>query len=151
MANLDFTPLYRSAVGFDRMPQLMKSAMQLSETEPGFPPYNIEKIDENSYRIVMAVAGFVETELNIVTQGNQLTVIGKKPDQQKPEFLYRGFTERSFERKFELADHIEVVDADLQNGLLTIELEHRLPERLKPRTVDISTGAKKASSGKKTA
>ncbi len=145
MRTFDFTPLYRSAIGFERLAELAETAASNRQPSNNFPPYNIEQLDENNYRITMAVAGFDQTEIDISTQNNELLVKGTKATSEKEEpqrtFLHRGIAERNFERKFELADHVFVNGADMTNGLLYIELERQLPEAMKPRKVEIN-GAK---------
>src|SRR5476651_642575 len=138
----DFTPLYRSSVGFDRLFQLLDEAAA-TETQ-AYPPYNIERLGENEYRITMAVAGFGPADVNIEAKGNTLTVTGKKADkpQQATEILHQGIAARGFERRFQLADHVEVTGADMDNGLLHIALERREPEALKPRQISIGTTSK---------
>jgi len=140
MRTFDFTPLYRSAVGFDRMAQLLESAQRATETN-GWPPYNIETTGENAYRIEIAVAGFKADELNIEVKENLLTVTGRKTandDSQERTYLHRGLAERDFERRFQLADYVMVTDAALEHGLLSISLKRELPEALKPRRIEIS-------------
>ena len=137
MATLDFTPLLRSAIGFDRVPGMLSHAMQRAET--GYPPYNIEKCGENEYRIVLAVAGFAKDEIEIVCEQNLLTVRGRLKDKNGHEYLYRGIAARSFERVFDLADYIEVTGAMMGDGLLIIDLKRELPEALKPRRIEIAT------------
>ena len=143
MRTYDFSPLYRSAVGFDRLARQLESAARSSQ-ENGWPPYNIETTGENAYRIEIAVAGFTPDELNIEAKENQLTVTGKKAanDDTAPQktYLHRGLAERDFERRFQLADYVVVKGADLSNGLLTIDLQRELPEALKPRRIEIATG-----------
>lgn len=141
MTTFDFTPLFRTSVGFDRLASMLNSAHR-PEQVGGYPPYNIESRGENSYRITMAVAGFAESELNISTEMNQLTVSGNKTEEEAEngEFLYRGIATRSFERRFNLADHVKVTGAALHNGLLHIELERELPEVMKPRKIEIQAG-----------
>ena len=141
MRTYDFTPLYRSAVGFDRLANLLESAARTSQ-DTGYPPYNIERTDENAYRIEIAVAGFRPDELNIEVKENLLTVQGRKAanDDQR-RFLHRGLAERDFERRFQLADYVVVKGAALAHGLLTIELKRELPEALKPRSIEIATGS----------
>ena len=145
MRTYDFTPLYRSAVGFDRLAGLLESAARTSQ-ENGWPPYNIETTGENSYRIEIAVAGFTPDELNIEVKENLLTVTGRKTanDEASAErtFLHRGLAERDFERRFQLADYVVVKTADLSNGLLAIELARELPEALKPRRIEIGGGSR---------
>ena len=142
MRTIDFTPLYRSAVGFDRMANLLESAARTSEAG-GWPPYNIETTGENAYRIEIAVAGFKPDELNIEVKENLLTVTGRRAanDGEDRTFLHRGLAERDFERRFQLADYVVVTEAGLNNGLLTIELKRELPEALKPRRIEINAGA----------
>ena len=141
MRTIDFTPLYRSAVGFDRMANLLESAARTSEAG-GWPPYNIETTGENAYRIEIAVAGFKPDELNIEVKENLLTVTGRRTanDGEDRTFLHRGLAERDFERRFQLADYVVVTEAGLNNGLLTIELKRELPEALKPRRIEINAG-----------
>ena len=143
MRTIDFTPLYRSAVGFDRLARQLESAARTSQ-ENGWPPYNIETTGENEYRIEIAVAGFKPDELTIEAKENQLTVTGRKTanDDTAPErtYLHRGLAERDFERRFQLADYVVVTGAALDNGLLAISLKRELPEALKPRRIEIATG-----------
>lgn len=142
---IDFSPLYRSAVGFDRLVSLLDSAAR-TDAAPGWPPYNIERIasgneDEGSaYRIEVAVAGFRPDQLNIEIKENVLTISGKKdPEDGSRTFLHRGLAERSFERRFQLADHIRVTEAELANGLLTLNLVVEIPEAKKPKQIAIKT------------
>lgn len=134
--SLDFSPLYRSAIGFDRMAALLDSASV--ENKPSYPPYNIELVDENHYRISMAVAGFSESELDISSEQNTLVISGNQSADSDKKFLYQGIAARNFERKFQLAEHVKVVSASLVNGLLHVELEREIPEALKPRKIAIS-------------
>lgn len=139
MRTIDFSPLYRSAVGFDRLAALLDAAAS-QDTASGYPPYNIERTDENAYRVEIAVAGFKPEELHIGVKENLLTVQGRKPaNDENRRFLHRGLAERNFERHFQLADHVLVEDAGLADGLLTISLKRELPEQLKPRTIEIKT------------
>jgi len=139
MNRIDLTPLYRSSVGYDRFGSLLDAAFQTEKTSTGYPPYNIEVVEENNYTITIAVAGFKEAELDIQVENGVLTVRGKKDDvKDSKSFLHQGIATRSFERKFNLADHIEVVNADLQDGLLTIFLVKEVPEAMKPKTVSIN-------------
>jgi molecular chaperone IbpA len=135
MATLDFTPLFRSSIGFDRVPGMLSHAMQ--RVEQGFPPYNIEKCGENEYRIVLAVAGFGRDDIEIVSEQNLLTVRGRIQDKPEREYLHHGIATRSFERVFDLADYIEVTGAMMGDGLLMIDLKRELPEALKPRRIEI--------------
>ena len=141
MRTIDFSPLYRSAVGFDRLASLLEAASR-SDAPSGYPPYNIETVGENAYRIEIAVAGFKPEELNIDARENTLTVQGKKAaNDDTRRFLHRGLAERNFERRFQLADYVVVTGAALSDGVLSIELERQLPEALKPRRIEISTVA----------
>jgi molecular chaperone IbpA len=140
MATYDFTPFYRSTVGFDRLFSLFD---QLSTVDNGqtYPPYNIERTGENAYRITIAVAGFGEKDLSIESKDNTLTVRGERKDEngKDGEVLYRGIAGRAFERRFQLADHVEVRGAALENGLLHVDLVREVPEALKPRKIEITT------------
>jgi molecular chaperone IbpA len=137
MRTIDFSPLYRSVVGFDRLADLLETAT--TEAATGYPPYNIERTDENAYRIEIAVAGFRPEELNVEVKENLLTVQGRKAanDDQR-RYLHRGLAERNFERRFQLADYVVVTDASLADGLLSISLKRELPEALKPRRIEIN-------------
>jgi molecular chaperone IbpA len=141
MATNELNPLYRTLVGFDRIASLMDQAARL-DAVPGYPPFNIEQVDEDSFRIELAVAGFAESDLSIEFKQNSLTVSGarKQPEKQH-NYLHRGIAERSFERRFGLADHVRVGGAKLENGLLTINLVRELPEIMKPRKVEIGATA----------
>ncbi len=139
MRTLDLTPLFRSSVGFDHLVNLLDSAMRSDKTYGGYPPYNIELTDEDKYRITMAVAGFTEDEISIVSERNNLTVTGKKATEEEKKYLHQGIAARNFERKFQLADYVKVVSASLENGLLHIDLERELPEAMKPRKIAISS------------
>ena len=145
----ELNPLYRTLVGFDRIASLMDQAARL-DAAPGYPPFNIEQTSEDAFRIELAVAGFGEDDLSIEYKQNSLIVAGarKQPEAQR-NYIHRGIAERSFERRFGLADHVRVAAAKLENGLLTIELARELPEQLKPRKIAISNanaGALKAKS-----
>ncbi len=138
MRRFDLTPLYRQSIGFDHLASLME---QLSATdgENGFPPYNIERLDENEYRITMAVAGFSSDDLYIEVKEGTLSVRGEKTAETKDrEFLHRGIAARNFERRFRLADHVEVSGATLENGFLNVDLKREIPEAMKPRTIQIA-------------
>lgn len=144
MRTIDFSPLYRSAVGFDRLAALLDAAAS-QESQGGYPPYNIERLGENEYRIEIAVAGFRPEELHVEAKENQLTVQGRKAaNDENRRFLHRGLAERNFERRFQLADYVVVTDAHLADGLLSISLRRELPEQLKPRTIPIAVGAPSA-------
>jgi molecular chaperone IbpA len=142
MQAFDFSPLFRSTVGFDRLTRLLDSATRVDDSALSYPPYNIEQTGEDSYRIVMAVAGFGDSDLTLTQQGNSLLISGKheKPAEEK-KYLYRGIAGRAFERRFELADHIKVVGAKLTNGLLSVERAREVPEAMKPRSIKIGNGA----------
>ena len=143
MAANELNPLYRTLVGFDRIASLMDHAARL-DAAPGYPPFNIEQTGDDGFRIELAVAGFSEDDLTIEFKQNTLTVSGarKQPETTK-QYLHRGIAERSFERRFGLADHVRVGDARLENGLLTIDLVRELPEIMKPRKIGINGAAKK--------
>lgn len=144
MRTIDFAPLYRSVVGFDRLADLLDTAT--AETATGYPPYNIERTDENAYRIDIAVAGFRADELEIEVKENLLTVTGRKAANEEPRrYLHRGLAERNFQRRFQLADYVLVTDAKLADGLLSVTLKRELPEALKPRRIEIGTAAASAS------
>jgi molecular chaperone IbpA len=139
MRTIDFSPLYRSVVGFDRLAALLDAAG--AETANGYPPYNIERADENAYRIEIAVAGFKPEELTVEIKENLLTVQGRKVANDEPRrYLHRGLAERNFERRFQLADYVVVTDAKLVDGLLAVALKRELPEQLKPRRIEITAG-----------
>lgn len=145
MRTIDLSPLYRSVVGFDRLADLLDAAS--SEAATGYPPYNIERTGENTYRIEIAVAGFRSEDLNIEVKENLLTVQGRKAaNDETRRYLHRGLAERNFERRFQLADYVVVSDAQLANGLLSISLKRELPEALKPRRIEIGTPAPAAAS-----
>ncbi|SDK26650.1 Hsp20 family protein [Microbulbifer yueqingensis] len=142
MRNFDFSPLYRSAIGFDRMANLLDAMTASEQNQPAYPPYNIELTGEDSYRISMAVAGFEKSELELQVEQNRLTVRGKQSEEdgEQRQFLHRGIAARDFERRFQLADHVKVVDANLSNGLLHIDLVREIPEAMKPRQIEIGEG-----------
>ena len=145
MRTIDFAPLFRHSVGFDRMQRLLDTAAQTDQNS-AYPPYNIEQLGETGYQVTLAVAGFSEADLGITLTDRTLVVSGKNADGSEDRtFLHRGIAGRAFERRFELADHIQVKGASLENGLLHIELERVVPESEKPRAIEISaiSGAKK--------
>jgi molecular chaperone IbpA len=144
---LDYSPFFRSTVGFDRLLDLLDSA----DTAQGYPPYNIERSDENNYRVSIAVAGFAEKDLAIQVADGVLTVTGKREDAAKPVFLHQGIAGRAFERSFQLAEHVEVKGAKLENGLLHIALERVVPEAKKPRQIAINAPELKTIEGSKAA
>jgi molecular chaperone IbpA len=146
--NFDFSPLFRSSVGFDRISQLMDSTLQ--KAEPTYPPYNIEKTGEDTYRITLAVAGFDKSDLDITVQENRLVVSGRmnekaREQEEKTQYLYRGIAGRAFRHAFELADTVRVTGAALVNGLLHVDLVREIPERAKPRQIEITDTASKAT------
>ena len=140
MRHVDFSPLYRSTVGFDRLFTMLDSLAQPDNGQT-YPPYNIERTGEDAYRISMAVAGFSDSEISIEAHRNVLTVKGEKAEEQNEgsEFLHRGIAARAFERRFQLADHVEVTGAQLANGLLHIDLKRNIPEEMKPRRIAIAS------------
>lgn len=144
MRQFDLSPLYRSTVGFDRLFNMLDT-MGSVESAQSYPPYNIERTDENSYRVTMAVAGFADSDLEIEAKENVLTVKGERKEQAENgrEVLYRGIAARAFERRFQLADHVEVKGATLENGLLHIDLVREIPEAMKPRKIAIGGGTAK--------
>ncbi|WP_394130025.1 Hsp20 family protein [Shewanella maritima] len=137
--NPDLTPLFRSAIGFDRLARMAEHAANKSNNASGYPPYNIELLGENRYRITMAVAGFAMSELEITSEGEKLLVKGTKPNKKDERtYLHQGIAERGFERTFQLAEHVEVVGAELENGLLNVDLVREIPEAMKPRKIEIT-------------
>ena len=152
MTTFDFTPLFRNSVGFDRLAGMLDSASRTDSSANGYPPYNIEALSETNYRITMAVAGFSENELTIVSEQNILKVSGAKAEDAEEDsdrYLHRGIAKRNFERRFQLADYVHVSAAHLENGLLHIELEREIPEAMKPRSIAIKSG-KRLIEGKRT-
>ena len=139
MRGYDYSPLYRASVGFDRLMKQLDAASRVDESAVSYPPYNIEKTGDDSYRITMAVAGFGEGDLEVTVKESSLAIVGKKADAEKetPKFLHRGIANRAFERRFDLADHIRVVAARLENGLLSVDLVREVPEAMKPRSIKI--------------
>ncbi len=140
MNTIDLTPFYRSSVGFDRLGSLINKALAADSVAPGYPPYNIEALADNRYAITLAVAGFQLAELDISIEQGVLTVRGSRSNDEERRYLHQGIANRAFERKFNLADHVEVTGADLRDGLLTIELVKEIPETMKPKTVQIHQG-----------
>ena len=140
MRHYDLTPLYRSTIGFDRLGSLLDTLASFEGDAPSYPPYNIERVGENEYRISMAIAGFGEKDLSIEVKENTLSIRGeKKTESEDTTFLHRGIASRSFERRFQLADHVVVKGASLENGLLHVDLVRELPDAMKPRTIAIKT------------
>ena len=141
MDPFDFSPLFRSTIGFDRLARLMDSATRADSPAHAYPPYNIEKTGEDAYRLTMAVAGFARDEIDVTVQENSLTVTGKaKNGENEGRYLHRGIARRAFERRFSLADHIKVAGASLDNGMLHVDLVHEVPEAMKPRKIEIGGG-----------
>lgn len=144
MRTFDFSPLYRSTVGFDQLQSLLDNVTR-EASQPAYPPYNIERTGENDYRITMAVAGFASADLSLEVKQNVLTISGRREEEAEGNYLYRGIAGRSFERRFQLADHVEVNGAHLENGLLHVDLHRRIPEALKPRQIQITESAPRKS------
>ncbi|RUV81831.1 Hsp20 family protein [Mesorhizobium sp. M1A.F.Ca.IN.022.07.1.1] len=138
---LDFTPLFRSGIGFDRMLNALEAASR-GETIDSWPPYDIAKLGEDDYRVTMAVAGFSQDDLTLTQEQNMLMVSGHKAGEENGQYLHRGIASRAFQRRFELADHVKVVNASLVSGLLTIDLKREVPEEMKPRQIEIATSGK---------
>jgi molecular chaperone IbpA len=139
---VDFTPLYRSTIGFDRLANLLETVTQFDPTAPAYPPYNIEQVSEHDYRITMAVAGFGEPDLGVEVKEGVLTITGKRsPQAEEPKgrFLFQGIAGRAFERRFQLADHVEVKGARLENGLLHVDLARVIPDEKKARRISITS------------
>ena len=137
MRNFDLSPLYRSAIGFDRLANMLDAASR-NEQQPSYPPYNIELTGENAYRISMAVAGFSQDELEILSESGNLVIRGKKAEEQlERQYLYQGIAARNFERRFQLADHVRVESATIADGLLHVDLVREIPEAMKPRRIEI--------------
>ena len=141
MDRFDFSPLFRSTIGFDRLARLVDAATRVDSTGVSYPPHNIEKTGEDSYRLTMAVAGFSQDEIDITVHENTLIVTGKsEKEEEDGRYLHRGIARRAFERRFSLADHIKVVGASLVNGMLHVDLTHEVPEAAKPRKIQIGSG-----------
>ncbi len=148
MRAYDFSPLYRSAIGFDRLAGMLDSASRLDAQAPSYPPFNVERVNDNDTRVTMAVAGFTEDELEIEVKDQTLTISGKKSEESDDRtYLHRGIAARNFERRFQLADHVQVTGAKLENGLLHVDTRREIPEALKPRTIAIQAAN---SDGQKT-
>jgi molecular chaperone IbpA len=140
MDRFDFTPLFRSTIGFDRLARLVDTANRVDSAALSYPPYNIEKTGEDAYRLTMAVAGFSRNELDITVHENTLIVTGKaQTDAENGRYLHQGIARRAFERRFSLADHLKVTGASIDNGLLHVDLVREVPEAMKPRTISIGT------------
>ena len=143
MRQFDFSPLYRATVGFDQIADIFDRVLTSDVQTSSYPPYNIEKIDEDAYRISLAVAGFSEADLNIEVREKSLNISANKSEEEKKSYLHRGIATRSFERRFQLADHIHVTGANQSDGMLHIELKREVPEALKPRKIHISGSSSK--------
>jgi molecular chaperone IbpA len=145
MRYFDFAPLSRSAIGFDRIFDLLDNASSLAQGDDGYPPYNISRTGDNAFRIEIAVAGFGPEDLDVTSQENVLVVTGRRtPDENNTQYLHHGIAGRAFERRFNLADYVQVAKAELVNGLLSIDLVRELPEAMKPRKIEISDAAPKS-------
>jgi len=141
----DLTPFYKSTIGFDRLAAMLDSVGSLEANANGYPPYNIQQSGDNSYRITMAVAGFGEDDLDIEVKENTLTIKGdKSAEDEQAEYLHRGIAARGFVRRFQLADYVEVTKAQLENGLLHLELTREIPEAMKPRKIEVTNGDKRS-------
>lgn len=141
MRTIDLSPLYRNSVGFDRFASLIEGALRTENTSAGYPPYNIEAFNENHYAITLAIAGINESDIEIEVERGVLSVRANKTENENNgHYLYQGIATRAFERKFSLADHVEVTNAKLENGLLTIDLERKIPEAMKPKRISINSG-----------
>jgi molecular chaperone IbpA len=146
MTTFDFSPLYRSAIGFDHLASLLDNISTNDRSTSSYPPYNIELIKDDEYRITMAVAGFTDEDINVEVENNTLTVASNKVEEKNDaenNYLHRGIAERNFQRQFKLADHIKVTGARLENGLLHVELEREIPEAMKPRQISINGNTKR--------
>src|SRR5690606_11144416 len=143
MTTFDFSPLYRSTIGFDHLASLLDSVTSGERSQPGYPPYNIELVARDKYGISMAVAGFMDNEVSVGVENNTVTVSARKEekDQDPRKYLHRGIAERNFERQFKLENHVKVVGASLEHGLLHIDLVREIPEAMKPRRIAIQSSA----------
>ena len=137
MRTIDFSPLFRHSIGFDRLQQIADAALRVDHGDSGYPPYNIEQLGDDGYQITMAVAGFSEADLDIVSKENTLVVSGKVAEREGTTFIHRGIAGRAFERRFDLAEHVKVTRANLVNGLLQIDLIREVPEEKKPRLISV--------------
>lgn len=147
MRMMDFAPLTRSSIGFDRLFDMLEHTMQVEQAD-NYPPYNIEKVGEDAYRITLAVAGFTADELSVTSQQDQLIVAGRKAQNNGGEYLYQGIAARPFQRQFSLADYVKVTGAKLDNGMLSIDLVREVPEAMKPRRIEIGNGNQPQIEGK---
>lgn len=151
MNSIDLTPLYRTTIGFDRMAALINSALSSDPIPSGYPPYNIEMLNNCEYSITLAVAGFSQDDIDIQVENGLLTIKGEKEsnDNEQSKLLYQGIANRSFERRFNLAEYVEVTSADMKDGLLTVHLKKEIPEAMKPKRIEISVNKKEAIEHKK--
>lgn len=141
MSSIDLGPFYRSSIGYDRVGRLIDNALRTTESSAGYPPYNIEVLDENRYAITLAVAGFKREDLDIAVENGVLSINGgKSAETEQRRFLHQGIANRAFERRFNLAEHVEVTGADLSDGMLTVNLRREVPEAMKPRSIPIEEG-----------
>ena len=147
MRNFDLSPLFHTTVGFDRLNRMLEGANRVDERVPNYPPYNIEKVSDDAYRIIMAVAGFGEGDIELTQHENALTVTGKAQENHKEgdkdaaKMLHQGIARRGFQRRFDLADYIRVTGANMENGMLYVDLEREVPEEMKPRRIEIQGGS----------
>lgn len=151
MNSIDLTPLYRTTIGFDRMAALINSALSSDPIPSGYPPYNIEMLSNCEYSITLAVAGFSQDDIDIQVENGLLTIKGEKESRndEQSKLLYQGIANRSFERRFNLAEYVEVISADMKDGLLTVHLKKEIPEAMKPKRIEISVDKKEAIEHKK--
>ena len=142
MRSFDLSPLFHTTVGFDRLNRMLEGANGTDQRAPNYPPYNIEKVSDDAYRIIMAVAGFGEGDIELTQHENALTITGKSPEAEKDaaKVLHQGIARRNFQRRFELADYIKVTGANMENGMLYVDLEREVPEEMKPRRIEIQSG-----------
>ncbi len=138
MRHLDFSPLFRSSIGYDHLVNMLDTASR-AEHQTSYPPYNIERLSGDSYWITMAVAGFSESDITIVSEKNMLSITGEQDTKEEKEYLHRGIAARNFERKFQLADHVKITGAKLENGMLNVSLQREIPESMKPRKIEINS------------
>ena len=143
MRNFDLSPLFHTTVGFDRLNRMLDTATRVDDRTQNYPPYNIEKVSDDAYRIIMAVAGFGENDIELTQHENALTITGKSPEAEKDEakVLHQGIARRGFQRRFELADYIRVSGANMENGMLYVDLVRETPEEMKPRRIEIQSGS----------
>ena len=140
MRTIDFSPIFRSSIGYDHLAALLEATARSEQNQGGFPPYDIVLLEEDKYRITMAVAGFKQADIDITAEKDSLTVKGKQDGENGSKYLYQGIAKRGFERKFKLADYVKVSNANLEDGLLHIELQREIPEAMKPRKIEVGSG-----------